>query len=632
MKKTLRITGALAAMVLSLSASAQSIIGITTSDEIFTVASAGTPGTATTPVAITGLTLGQTIAGVDYRPNTGELYALGYNVLTTDAQLYTINATTGVATAVGASVMLDLGTGNIGFDFNPTVDRIRVVGANQNNYRLHPVTGAIAATDVDLAYAATDVNAGANPSVGAVAYTNSYIGSEATTLYDYDEALNVLTTQIPPNNGTLNTIGSTNLSLNPLDMTVDMDIWFDSSTQINTAYLAANTGLTTSDVLYTINLSTGATTNVGTIGSGIAVKDIAVVIHRNLSAITGGIVYGLTKVNRNLITFDRDNPSVIRSLMPITGVTPGQLIMGMDFRPATNELYAFGYNTLDSQYQIYKVDSLTGVATPVNATPDTMALGDGNVGFDFNPVPDRIRIVGGRNRKNYRANPTDGTFVVDTDLDYVTGDANFGETPYIGSVAYTNSYAGATTTALYGIDDTANTFIKILAPNAGTVSTINANFLLLNSADLTTDLDFYYNAATMSNIGLVAASTLSSTFDYLYTVDTMGITANIGSIGFGVQIRDIAVRLTPGPTSVSSTSAVSSAVIMYPNPANNSFAIHGKGDAGMVQIADMTGRIVNTIKDYQWGNQINIQSLTSGIYSVTVVSGEMKNTGKLMVR
>ena len=61
--------------------------------------------------------------------------------------------------------------------------------------------------DMDLAYAVGDVNAAASAAIGACAYTNSYIGSTVTTLYNYDMSLNILTTQIPPNNGTLNTVG-----------------------------------------------------------------------------------------------------------------------------------------------------------------------------------------------------------------------------------------------------------------------------------------------------------------------------------------------------------------------------------------------------------------------------------------
>ncbi|MCB0544908.1 MAG: DUF4394 domain-containing protein, partial [Saprospiraceae bacterium] len=170
------------------------------------------------------------------------------------------------------------GMGKIGFDFNPTVDRIRVMGSDNSNFRMHPVTGAIAATDGSQAFAPGDVNAGTDPSVGAVAYTNSFNGATATTLYDYDDSLNVLIAQIPPNNGTLNTVGPTGISVNLADPSADMDIFYNPFTGMNMAYLSANTGTSASDDFYRLDLSTGMATLIGRIGNGIAVNDIAVAI------------------------------------------------------------------------------------------------------------------------------------------------------------------------------------------------------------------------------------------------------------------------------------------------------------------------------------------------------------------
>ena len=146
---------------------------------------ATSPGTLLGNVAVSGIAAGQSINGLDFRPNTGQLYALGYNQTSGEARLYTIDLNTGVATAVGASaITLRPNMGKVGFDFNPTVDRIRVTGSDNSNFRLHPVTGAIAATDMNLAFAAADVNASVNPSIGAVAYTNSFIGATSTTLFN----------------------------------------------------------------------------------------------------------------------------------------------------------------------------------------------------------------------------------------------------------------------------------------------------------------------------------------------------------------------------------------------------------------------------------------------------------------
>ena len=184
--KSMLLAGASALLLLSSAArtSAQAIVGITETDALFTIPNPMAPYSFTTPIPVSGITPGQSIAGIDYRPNTGELFALGYNYANGASQIYRINVATAVATAVNTTpITLALGTGSIGFDFNPTVDRIRVVGAtSRKNYRLNPLNGSIAATDGDLAFAAGDPNAMASPSVGAVAYTNSYIGAEATTL------------------------------------------------------------------------------------------------------------------------------------------------------------------------------------------------------------------------------------------------------------------------------------------------------------------------------------------------------------------------------------------------------------------------------------------------------------------
>ena len=85
-------------------------------------------------------------------PNTSQLFALGYNTVGTQAQLYTLNPTTGALTTVGTALTLSLGTNpaRIGFDFNPTVDRTRLTGFNNSNFRLNLNNGALAATDCDV--------------------------------------------------------------------------------------------------------------------------------------------------------------------------------------------------------------------------------------------------------------------------------------------------------------------------------------------------------------------------------------------------------------------------------------------------------------------------------------------------
>lgn len=239
-------------------------------------------------VPITGLASAQALAGIDVRPATGQLFALGYfgGFATNNAQLYSLS-TTGVLTPVGGVLTLALGTNSnrVGFDFNPTTDRIRVTADNRANYRRHPDTGAIANTDGTLTYASTDANAGQTPGVGSSAYTNRYAGATTTTLYNLDEAASRLVTQNPPNDGTLNTVGALGESTNGNTRVADLDIYFNPSTGQNVAYMLLNTVELTrflvTNQLYTVNLSTGATTAAGGLttvinNSFVNVMDIAV--------------------------------------------------------------------------------------------------------------------------------------------------------------------------------------------------------------------------------------------------------------------------------------------------------------------------------------------------------------------
>ena len=204
---------------------------------------------AVTTVGATGVTL----TGIDFRPATAELY--GYD----GDKLYKINLTTGIAT-----LAFDVGnaTGNVGFNFNPTVDRIRVVSATGTNFRLNPLDGS---TTVDGAYtfAMGDVNFGKVPSFTAVAYTNADTDpATGTALYGIDPTLGQLIRIATPNGGTINTIGA--LGIGTFGAVTGFDIITVNG--INTAYFSAVAAGSNTSQLYTLNLDTGAATLVGTVG------------------------------------------------------------------------------------------------------------------------------------------------------------------------------------------------------------------------------------------------------------------------------------------------------------------------------------------------------------------------------
>lgn len=146
---------------------AQDIFAVTTGGSLVRLDNIGLANLSTQ--ALTGLAGGETVFGVDFRPATGQLYILG-----STGQLYTVNTTTAVATAVGAP--LTLSGSSFGFDFNPSVDRIRIISSNGENLRVNPDTGALAGTDTNISPAGV---------YAAAAYTPASPGNP-TTLYDFE--------------------------------------------------------------------------------------------------------------------------------------------------------------------------------------------------------------------------------------------------------------------------------------------------------------------------------------------------------------------------------------------------------------------------------------------------------------
>src|SRR5688500_794263 len=78
-------------------------------------------------------------------------------------------------------------------------------------------------------------------------------------------------------------------------------------------------------------------------------------------------LYGVDATN-NLYSFDSEAPGAFVSTIPITGLlgTPGELIVGIDFRPATGELYAFSVDTAEDGH-LYVVNEFTGAASLVGS-------------------------------------------------------------------------------------------------------------------------------------------------------------------------------------------------------------------------------------------------------------------------
>jgi hypothetical protein len=452
MLHTLRTT-ALLFPIVAAPLAAQNLLALTTDNRLLPLR-VGTTLQVGPTTTITGLQAGEAIVGIDYRPANGRLYGLS-----NQSRLYGIDAATGGATAIGAQFATMLAGTEFGFDFNPTVDRIRVASNTGQNLRLHPDTGAVVAVDGALAFAAGDPNAGQTPLVGGSAYTNSVAGATTTTLYGIDAGRDVLVTQIPPNSGTLNTVGS-------LGRDVTDVAGFDL-TPGGAAYAALNTAgaMNGTTQLFGVDLTNGATTWLGAIANpnpNARVRGLAVVPPRGDAE-----VIALTTDGR-LARFDASAPFAATATATVSGLQAGETLLAIDFRPATGQLYGLG-----STSQLYTLDANTGVATAVGAPFAPMLMGT-HFGFDFNPTVDRIRVVSDA-EQNLRLHPDTGV-VAATDgmLAYAAGDSGFGSDPAVVAAAYTNDLAGATSTLLYVLDASRDVLATQVPPNNGTLNTVGA--------------------------------------------------------------------------------------------------------------------------------------------------------------
>lgn len=200
---------------------------------------------------VRGLQPGETVLGIDFRPANKKLYALG-----SSNRIYIIDPATGAASAVGNAPFVPALNGTkFGFNFNPTVDRIRIVSNTGQNLRVHPDTGSVVAVDGFLKYSDDAV-----PQVVTCAYTNSVAGATSTTLYDFDLNRRAIVTQNPPNEGNL----VLNFQLRGADFSEVTG--FDISPIGNKGYLATRETSSARSQMYEITFGAGTASLIGTVG------------------------------------------------------------------------------------------------------------------------------------------------------------------------------------------------------------------------------------------------------------------------------------------------------------------------------------------------------------------------------
>ncbi|UXS04828.1 DUF4394 domain-containing protein [Agrobacterium tumefaciens] len=247
-----------AALTLSAAAaSAAPVLGLT-GDKTLVMFDTEKPAVSKT-MDVTGV---DKLVGIDFRP--GNKTVVG---VTPDHRIVTIDLASGAATEVAKmDKMLTVTDAPVVVDFNPMADRLRFM-TGTTNHRVHPDTGAVT-VDGSLAYEDGDMHKGETPVIVAAAYTNSIGKPEKTAMYNIDAKIGALIQQTKPNDGTLKAIGK--LGIKDMPATYAFDVQGLDGGK-NTAYLIAN------KTLYTVNLESGAATEVGAVsGLETDIRDITI--------------------------------------------------------------------------------------------------------------------------------------------------------------------------------------------------------------------------------------------------------------------------------------------------------------------------------------------------------------------
>ncbi len=243
-------------------------------------------------------------------------------------------------------------------------------------------------------------------------------------------------------------------------------------------------------------------------------------------------VYGVTS-NQFLVSWNSTSPAAMTSGVALTGLQFNEQILAIDFRPANGALLGVG-----SSNRLYDINRITGVASQIGAV-FSIPLNGSQFGYDFNPTIDRSRIDTDVNR-NYVVHPDTAGITQTTDLFFGAADTNFGVDPNVVHIGYTNSFAGATSTQLYGIDTNLDILVT-QANSAGTLGTVGGLGINVNGIggfDISGATGFAYAA-------LIPEGSSQSNF-YRLNLAT-GQATLLGQIGAGNFITALAVHAVPEP-------------------------------------------------------------------------------------
>ncbi|HZR36421.1 MAG TPA: DUF4394 domain-containing protein [Nevskia sp.] len=226
--------------------------------------------------------------------------------------------------------------------------------------------------------------------------------------------------------------------------------------------------------------------------------------------------------SNKLITFNHGSPGTLDSSVAISGLQPGENVVGIDYRPADGKLYGLG-----SSGELYLLDLRSGAATP-KARLST-ALDGSAFGLSFNPVDGKLRVLSDAGQN----------LVVDADSGAAQAESGF-DSAKVSAVAaaYTTQPNGPFATTLYVINSKGAEISSSIAPSSGKLMTVGAI-----GSDIGKPAGFDIRGNEAAGVAYAATAAPDASSSKLYLVKlSAGSVKSLGTIGGKEKVSGLAIR------------------------------------------------------------------------------------------
>lgn len=253
--------------------------------------------------------------------------------------------------------------------------------------------------------------------------------------------------------------------------------------------------------------------------------------------------------SQKLVHIDAADPRNVLGSKAISGLMPGDALIGIDYRVAKGVMFGLGRSGT-----LYTLDPDKGIAKAVNPSASKIALNPGPMGFDFNPAADRIRVVQSTG-DNHRLHPDTAAIVdfnakedgVQTDprLAFASTDVNAGQIPNLVAAGYTYNSKNDKLTTNFAIDGRLGALLlqgtregvqPAVSPNLGVLTTVGA----MGLGPLT---DATLDISDVSNVALAIVTSATTTLPRLVKIDLdFGTATLLGTVGGGEAVAGMAIE------------------------------------------------------------------------------------------